>query len=72
MTEEVFNDPVVRCTDCQRLASREELRKLGMCPDCGNKRFRNVLVLSKKEHDGLEANGVDPDFLAQFEVVHNA
>ena len=68
MTEEGFLDPVVRCTECQRLAAREELRKLGMCPGCGNRRFRNVTVLNKKEMDELRAADVDPAFLAEFEV----
>jgi Zn finger protein HypA/HybF involved in hydrogenase expression len=68
MSEE-FNDPVVRCTDCQRITTREEIRKFRMCPDCGNKRFRNVLVLNKKEMDSLKAQDIDADFLSLFEAV---
>lgn len=69
--QKAFNDPVVRCTDCQRLTMREEIKQFGMCPDCGNKRFRDVTVLSKKEMDKLTAKGVDTDFLDEFKVVTN-
>jgi len=63
-----FTDPVVRCCDCQRLVTREEVRKHGMCPGCGNRRMRNVLVLSDKEMADLDRKGVSPEFLALFEV----
>ena len=66
---EQFKDPVVRCTDCQRITTREEIRKFKMCPDCGNKRFRNVLVLNKKEMDALKSQCIDAEFLAEFEAV---
>jgi hypothetical protein len=48
---------------------RDEIRKFKMCPDCGNKRFKNVLVLSKKEMDSLQSQGIDAEFLALFEAV---
>jgi len=66
---EEFTDPIVRCTDCQRITMRDEIRKFKMCPDCGNKRFKNVLVLSKKEMDSLQSQGIDAEFLALFEAV---
>jgi Zn finger protein HypA/HybF involved in hydrogenase expression len=67
MSEE-FTDPVVRCADCQALVTREEVRKFGMCPLCGNRRMRNVLVLSEKEMSTLRRKGVGEEFLAEFEV----
>jgi Zn finger protein HypA/HybF involved in hydrogenase expression len=69
--KESFTDPVVRCTDCQRLITRAEIRKYGLCPDCGNKRVRNVLVLSGKEVERLKEMDIDPAFLAEFTAVDN-
>ena len=66
-----FMDPVSRCCDCQKILFREQIQKLGMCPGCGNKRIRNVLVMSEKEMADLKEKGVDPDFLALFEGVED-
>jgi len=65
--EDGFNDPVVRCTECSKMFSREKLRDAGMCPACGNKRVRNCLTLSEDEMKQLKDNNIDPDFLALFE-----
>lgn len=63
-----FDDPVVRCTECQRLVHREEVAEVGCCPGCGNRRMRNVLAMSGEEMSALSVRGIDPDFLALFEV----
>lgn len=70
----VFNDPVVRCTECQQIIFREELHAAGCCPKCGNRRVRNVLAFDDKELEYMKAKGIDPDFLAIFNVpvVSNA
>lgn len=65
---EGFNDPVVRCTDCQAIVTRDDIRKFGMCPKCGTRRMRNVVVLNAKEMQDLKNADVDPAFLAEFEV----
>ena len=60
-----FNDPVVRCVDCQHLIFRKEIQDVGMCPKCGTKRVKNVLLLTQKE-----ANMLDwffPDFVLCFD-----
>lgn len=67
---EAFTDPVVRCTDCQRIIYRNEIQTFGCCPDCGNKRVRNVLMLKQEERDALAAKGCD-EFLALFEGVQH-
>lgn len=64
-----FNDPVVRCVDCQRLIFRQEIRKFSMCPYCGTRRMKNVLVLNDKEMEELKTRGIDPEFIALFEPV---
>ena len=61
-----FDDPIVRCTECQTLAYRGHLTKEGMCSKCGNRRFRNVMTLNAEEMKELVSKKVDPDFLALF------
>ena len=70
MTDD-FNDPCVRCTECQRLIFMPEIKEFGACPDCGCKRVRNVLTLNEKEQKLLIDKGFD-DFLQLFEGVSNA
>ena len=64
-----FNDPVIRCCECQNLIMRTIIHKDGQCPNCGCKRIRNVLAMNDKEMDRLKELGVDPEFLALFEGV---
>jgi len=68
MAENTFEDPVVRCVDCQRLIFHDEIQKFGLCPDCGTRKVRNVLTLRQGEYDALKAKGHD-GFLAKFEGV---
>ena len=65
--EEHFNDPIIRCCDCQTMMRREAIREFGMCANCGARRFRNVLSMTEKEMAALAAEGIDPEFLALFE-----
>ena len=62
-----FNDPIVRCCDCQTMIFRTTLQKQGCCPKCGIRRVKNVLTLSSEEIDKLNKKGVDPAFIALFE-----
>jgi phage FluMu protein Com len=64
-----FDDPVVRCCDCNKLVYKAQIRKFGKCPGCGNRRVRNVQVLSPEEIAGLKFRKVDPRFLKLFEEV---
>ena len=62
-----FNDPIIRCCDCQALVKREAIRTAGTCMKCGAKRFRNVLNMTEQEMAALAKGGIDPDYLALFE-----
>lgn len=64
--QEGFTDPVVRCTECQRLITRKEIQEVGGCPDCGCRRIRNVLTLKPEEMDSVKKDW--PEFAALFEV----
>ena len=64
-----FSDPVVRCDSCRALILRSSIHTLGLCPKCGNRRIRNVLVLSTEEMFQLKQWGIDPKFIALFEEV---
>jgi len=63
-----FTDPVVRCTECQLMITRDEIQKHGCCPNCGNRRMRNVLNMSEEEKDRIGNLGHN-DFLELFEEV---
>jgi rRNA maturation endonuclease Nob1 len=63
-----FNDPVVRCTECQEMIDRKTLQEHGSCPKCGNRRMRNVLTMDTAERDWLRVNGHE-EFLKLFEEV---
>ncbi len=62
-----FDDPIVRCTECQAIVHRGVIAETGGCDKCGNRRVRNVLTLSVEEMDELKKKNVDPVFLALFE-----
>jgi predicted nucleic acid-binding Zn-ribbon protein len=64
-----FEDPVIRCTECQNLIFRRQIEKFGGCPKCGNRRMRNVLNLTKEEMEMLRTKQVDENFLKLFEEV---
>lgn len=68
-TKQPFPDPIVRCDSCQAIVHRRHIHKMGCCPECGNRRFRNVLTLKSKEMERLKKEGIDPEFLALFEGV---
>lgn len=60
---------VLRCTDCVKLVFNRDMRKLGCCPNCGCKRFKNVLLLKDPEIEWLKEKGVSPEFMSLFEVT---
>lgn len=61
----------LRCTDCQELNTNKDIKKLGMCRNCGNKRMKNVLLLNDKEAADLKARGVSDAFFEMFEGVRD-
>jgi hypothetical protein len=67
-----FEDPIVRCTECQAIVHRDYLTKNGACQVCGNRRVRNVLTLSGEEMQNLKDKNIDPDFLVLFEGSEDA
>jgi hypothetical protein len=67
---ESFNDPVVRCTECQRIIFKEEVETIGRCPGCGCRKVRNLMTISDSEEKLLKNKKVDPEFLELFEVVN--
>ena len=64
-----FEDPIIRCDSCQAIFLREKIHKFGCCPECGNRRVRNVLVMKPDEFRKVKEMGIDPEFLALFEEV---
>jgi len=64
--EEAFSDPVLRCDSCTRLVKATQLRKVGACPLCGNKRMRNVTVFDDAERKQLLSWDMR-SFVAEFE-----
>lgn len=64
-----FCDPVVRCEGCKKITKVETLRRVGVCPECGNRRMRNVTVFNGDELAWMKAQCIDADFIALFEEV---
>jgi len=62
-TDGPFNDPVVRCCDCQLLILRETIQKTSGCPECGCRRVRNVLNMSPKEGEWLRGKRNPREFV---------
>lgn len=60
-----FNDPIVRCTECQKMLFREELAHTGGCT-CGCRKVRNVISVNESEMKLLQNKNIDPEFIAMF------
>ena len=69
--EAPFEDPIVRCCECNKIVIKLKLKEQGMCPYCGNRRVRNVLTMSDEEMTKLKDQGVDTAFIALFEGVED-
>ena len=65
-----FQDPVVRCMDCNKILKREVLHIIGKCPHCGAIKCRNLQVYNSEEAGQMKEWGIDPDFLALFEGIN--
>jgi rRNA maturation endonuclease Nob1 len=64
-----FTDPVVRCDSCAKLVQRISIQKHGFCSKCGFKRVRAVNMMTEEELSEVKKWGIDPDWIALFEVV---
>jgi len=64
-----FNDPIVRCVDCQEMLFRTQLQKVGCCKKCGSRRVKSVLTLNDKEIDILKEKEIDPEYIALFTPI---
>jgi rRNA maturation endonuclease Nob1 len=60
-------EPVYRCDACSKLVLIAALHSRGMCPECGNKRMRNVQAFNDDERAQMTEWGLD-DFLKEFEA----
>lgn len=64
--DQPFNDPVVRCTECNKILFMADIRKFGKCIYCGCRKVRSLDVISDSEVKLLKNKKVDPEFLALF------
>ncbi len=73
-----FNDPVVRCDDCNKLVHRTYIHKRGCCNHCGNRRVKNLQMFRGEEWEsvkdgtydfGVKDYKIDEEFLILFEEV---
>jgi len=61
-----FADPVVRCDSCSKINLTQKFRDLGCCPNCGNRKIRNLLVFNSEELAQMKEWGVDEEFVNLF------
>ena len=64
-----FQDPVLRCDSCNKLVLSKDLFRLGVCPECGNRKVRKVLLFKEEEFVWMREQGIDPEFFKEFESV---
>ena len=64
------SDYLLRCDDCKRLVTHAAIIKIGKCPKCGTRRFREIVALSLWEwlriRLGLLNFAHRADFLKEF------
>lgn len=58
-------DFILRCKDCQRLVTAENLCKWGSC-SCGNKRVAEITTLSEQEQADIASGKIDFPYRAEF------
>lgn len=64
MTDEGFNEPVLRCLDCGKVVELHLLTKYGMCTHCGSRQVKALQTMSEDEYGWLKKNY--PVFAAEF------
>ena len=64
------HDDLLRCKDCQALVTFQVITKLGMCDQCGNKRFTEITLLTEREMEDIASGKIDfpsrDKFMAEF------
>jgi DNA-directed RNA polymerase subunit RPC12/RpoP len=65
-------DPVLKCTDCQRLVEITELHTHGQCMVCGCKRMKSVKVLDDEVPEHARLMEKYPEWAAEFGPVEPA
>jgi uncharacterized CHY-type Zn-finger protein len=45
-----FNDPVVRCYECDRLILTAKVKQVGKCPFCGTTKVKEVRTFNLREY----------------------
>ena len=65
-----FTDPVVRCDSCNKLVLRTTAQKHGFCNHCGNRKVRQINMMSMDELAEVKTWNIDPIWIALFEVVN--
>lgn len=70
--DDEFHEPVLICDSCNELVLATTLRNVGSCNHCGNRKVRNVRVLSEENMEiaraWASAGKIDPDWLKLFEA----
>ena len=61
-----FHDPVLRCKGCSKLVLLTDLKKLGLCPLCGERKVKKVSIFSEDELKWMREKEIDSDFIALF------
>lgn len=65
-----FAEPLVMCDSCQTLIFVKTLHEVGMCPECGAVKVRNIRSLQGDKLEQVKkwvADGkLDPDWFALF------
>lgn len=66
-----FKEPILKCESCNKVVLLTDLRKIGMCPFCGNTRVRNIRTMTEEDMTTvkrwIEEGKCDPEWLALFE-----
>ena len=64
-----FNDPVVRCYECNKIVKLETVKTIGRCEHCGARKIKKMHNMNGDELNQMVEWGIDPDFLALFAPV---
>jgi len=61
-----FEDPVVRCYECKKIALLQQITKDGFCLHCGARKVQKMRTFNEEEWSQMKKWGVDPVFLDLF------
>ncbi|MDI6741627.1 MAG: hypothetical protein QMD11_02715 [Smithella sp.] len=52
--DDEFREPVLKCESCNKVVLLAVLKKIGMCPLCGNTKVRNVRTMTDEDQVTVE------------------